>query len=150
MNKFLRNISLSLLAATLLMALSGCLSDTTPLTQRSQGLIDMGRMDIPGTAYKMHGFRLDNGESHDHFLYIVEDANGELLAGVKANEVVSAGKGSTTTDAVQTDVPSFNTRTHSSDAPSPADGLGLSLTVKLSCDSVEQCQRKLAAVQATQ
>ena len=136
-------ISLSALTAFALLsltALSGCVDDTTPLPQRSP-LIDMGSMPVPGKPYVVHGYRLDNGTSHDHYLYFAEDQDGQLLSGVMANATVSSGK-SSHAEAVQTEVPQI--------VAQPEGQAALSLNLKLSCDSVEQCQRKLAALHDTQ
>ena len=144
MRKNIRTVLFAVLSLLTLTMLSGCLEDTTPLAQRSGGLIDMGTMPVPGKAYQVHGYRLDNGFSHDHFLYVIENTGGQMLSGVMANEVVSAGKASTRVEAVQTEVPHIV-------APAPASSqTGLTLNLKLSCDSVEQCQRKLDVLRDTQ
>jgi hypothetical protein len=134
----------SLLVLLSAVSVAGC-SDST-LSQRTRGISDMGRMPLPNTAYQLHGYRLDNGISHDHFVYLVEDVEGRLVAGSLSNQEEKSGKSSHAT-AVNVEIAPRPMQ----DPPSSAAGRGsVQVKVTLTCDSVEQCERKLAAVRAAE
>lgn len=122
----------SLVAALACLAfLSGCDSTREPLSNRAREVIDMGRVTLPNSGHQLHGYRLDNGMHHDHFVYILEDESGQVLAGTDSNQRDRSGKTSknTTVSAKISVVP-------------PAEG-GIQLDLKLQCASVADCQDKL-------
>ncbi len=122
----------AIFCSTLLVSLAflaGCDRPQTQLSERTRQVIDMGRVPLPNSSHQLHGYRLDNGSQHDHFVYVVEDAEGQVVAGAGSNQKNSSGK-STKNTAV----------TSKLDA-SPKGAI--ELDVKIRCESIEECQQKL-------
>ena len=126
-----------ILAIVATFALTGCdqVPPSTPLAQTIEKVYDNGTVDLPGTAYKVHGYRITRPQAHSHYLYFLENAEGALISGVQANEGFTAGK-QTLVDVVVTDTSRLA-------APRTASK-PVELNVRLSCASVEECQKKLA------
>lgn len=127
----------TLLALATLPLLAGCDSVRQPLDQRTQQVVDMGRMALPNSPHKLHGYRLDNGAHPDHFVYILEDESGQVLAGTESNQLYRSGK-STRNSAISTKLQT-----------APTESGGVELDVKLRCASVQECQEKLRRLQDT-
>ncbi len=141
------------LALGAVLLLAGCDNENTPLAQRAGRVVDMGQVSLPNTTHRLQGYRLTNGDEHDHFVYVLLNSDGEPVAGTHTNSAVSSGK-TTRNQAVSlqlggpaaTDVPdAAGVQAEARSKPAA----GLSLDVKVACDSIEQCQRKLAAMQQT-
>ena len=80
------------LACVSFVLLSGCDNVHTPLEQRTSAIVDMGSKPLPNSPYHLHGYRLDNGTNHDHFVYVIEDSENRLLAGVQSNQTREDGQ----------------------------------------------------------
>lgn len=138
-SRFIGPAALAGIALGATLALSGCDSVDTPLAQRTSRIVDMGRVQLPNSTMQLHGYRLDNGTNHDHFVYVLEDEEHRVIAGTRTNQYEKSGK-TTYNAAVSTEL-----------APT-AGGEGaqpLELDLKVQCLSVAQCQRKLAALNQT-
>lgn len=127
----------SILALVAAFALTGCnpLPPGTPLSETIEKVYDNGTVDLPGTPFKVHGYRITRPQSHSHYLYFLQNADGALVSGVQANQPFNAGR-QQRNEVVSTDI--------SQVAVSKPAQQAVELTVRLSCASVEECQKKLA------
>ena len=126
-----------ILAIVATFALTGCDKQPpdTPLAKTVEKVYDIGTVDLPGTAYKVHGYRITRSMANSHFLYFLEDAQGALVSGIQANEPFTANRREVV-DVVVTDT--------SRVAAPRAAPKQVEMNVRLSCASVEECQKKLA------
>lgn len=138
-SRFIGLATLAGIALTATLGLSGCDSVDTPLAKRADRIVDMGRVPLPNSSFQLHGYRLDNGMNQDHFVYVLEDAEQRIIAGTRSNQYEKSGK-TTHNAAVSTEL----APTASEDSAQP-----LELDLKVQCSSIAQCQRKLAALNAT-
>lgn len=125
----MKNSHIAILAFAAI-AVLGCDSHT-PLTERTKEVFDMGSVPLPGESgkagYSLHGYRLLNGASQDHFTYILEK-NGQPFAGTSTNYDYKSGK-STKTDSISSVI-----------APSAVAAID-------TCSSEAECSTKIAALQ---
>lgn len=135
-------------AATALLA--GC-SKPEPLSTAVEAVTDLGTLPIPGSTNRLRGYQLSRNGDRDHFVYVLENAEGQPVAGTQTNRRVSAGKSSYNQGVALV--------LESSDEPAQAQSEAVadkpvnkatpvSLAVRIECDSPAQCQRKLNAMQA--
>ena len=84
--------------------LAGCGVDThESLSSRAKEVFDMGSVQMPRSDLSLHGYRVVNSTTHDHFVYVIE-RNGQPIQGAGTNYEVSSGK-STRNESVTSVVP---------------------------------------------
>lgn len=128
--------------------LAGCDDENRPLAQRAGRVVDMGTLSLPNTTNQLQGYRLTNEGEHDHFVYVLVNSDGQPVSGTRTNSAVSSGK-TTRNQAVSLEMAGqASTATPQPDSRE-VPAAGLTLDIKVTCESIEQCQRKLAAMQQT-
>jgi hypothetical protein len=120
----------TVLAAALLLASCGT---QDPLSKRVNEVADLGAMPLPGSDFKLHGYRVVNaGFEKDHFVYLVE-RNGQPVAGSAVNMAVSSGK-----STVNLGITSVVLDTPAGEAGAPS--------IQVQCANEAQCARIVAAI----
>lgn len=128
-------------AALLSLALlAGCGDDRSTLTDRTKEVFDMGAAPVPNKpGYTLHGYRLINDMTRDHYVYILEKDN-EPVSGTAMNYEYTQSSGKTTvtrTESISSVV------APSAQAPVATKGSAAADT----CATVEECEAKIAELQ---
>ena len=119
--------------------LSGCGDDRSTLPDRTKEVFDMGAAPVPNKpGYTLHGYRLINDMTRDHYVYVLEK-NNEPVAGTALNYDYTQSSGKTTT----THTESISSVVAPSAAVPPAEEVSGADT----CTTVEECEAKIAELQ---
>lgn len=124
--------------------LSGCGDDRTTLTDRTKEVFDMGAAPVPNKpGYTLHGYRLINGMTRDHYVYVLEK-DAEPVAGTSMNYDyrVQSGKTSTTHTESISSVVAPSAAPAAANPAAPAGAPAKDDT----CHTVEDCQAKIDAM----